>query len=115
MTATPTFVEPMELLAVNRLPEGPEWSYEVKLDGYRAQAIHGARLRLLSRRGKDFSSQLPEADRRRRQADTEDQAGIGFLLRMATLLEEYERLFRRQSSKEQFAQRSLASPGKNHR
>jgi len=53
----------MELLAVTRLPEGPEWSYEVKLDGYRAQAIHGARLRLLSRRGKDFSSQFAETYR----------------------------------------------------
>jgi len=39
----PIFIEPMELLAVTRLPEGPEWSYEVKLDGYRAQAIQGAR------------------------------------------------------------------------
>jgi bifunctional non-homologous end joining protein LigD len=46
----------MELLAVARLPEGPEWSYEVKLDGYRAQAINGAHLRLLSRRGKDFGA-----------------------------------------------------------
>ena len=53
----------MELLSVTRLPEGPEWSYEVKLDGYRAQAIHGARLRLLSRRGKDFTSQFAETYR----------------------------------------------------
>jgi ATP-dependent DNA ligase len=63
MTATPTFVPPMELLAVARLPEGAEWAYEVKLDGYRAQAIHGARMRLLSRRGKDFSSQFRETCR----------------------------------------------------
>lgn len=58
MTAAFSFIEPMELLAVNRLPEGPDWSYEVKLDGYRAQAIHSARMRLLSRRGKDFSKQF---------------------------------------------------------
>lgn len=63
MTAAPTFIEPMELLAVARLPEGPGWAYEVKLDGYRAQAIHGARMRLLSRRGKDFSSQFRETYR----------------------------------------------------
>ena len=50
----------MELLPVTRVPEGPEWAYEVKLDGYRAQAIHGTRLRLLSRRGKDFGSQFRE-------------------------------------------------------
>jgi DNA ligase D-like protein (predicted ligase) len=59
----PTFIPPMELLAVRRLPEGPDWSYEVKLDGYRAQAIQGARFRLLSRRGKDFSAQFPETNR----------------------------------------------------
>jgi ATP-dependent DNA ligase len=53
----------MELPAVNQLPDGPEWAYEVKLDGYRAQVIHGARLRLLSRRGKDFSSQFAETYR----------------------------------------------------
>jgi bifunctional non-homologous end joining protein LigD len=59
----PTFIPPMELLAVTRLPEGDDWSYEVKLDGYRAQAVHGARFRLLSRRGKDFSSQFQETNR----------------------------------------------------
>src|ERR1700744_105979 len=63
VTAAPTFIPPMELLAVTRLPEGPEWTYEVKLDGYRAQAIHGARLRLLSRRGNDFSAQFRETTR----------------------------------------------------
>lgn len=63
MSGFPNFVPPMELLAVSRLPEGPEWSYEVKLDGYRAQAIYGNQLRLLSRRGKDFSSQFPQTYR----------------------------------------------------
>jgi ATP-dependent DNA ligase len=63
MNAAPTFIPSMELLAVTRLPEGPEWTFEVKLNGYRAQVIHGARLRLLSRRGKDFSSQFRETHR----------------------------------------------------
>ena len=54
----------MELLAVTRLPEGADWSYEVKLDGYRAQAIHGTRFRLLSRRGHDLSTQFRETIRR---------------------------------------------------
>lgn len=39
----------MECLPVTRLPESPEWSYEIKLDGYRAQAIQtasGVRLRV---------------------------------------------------------------------
>jgi bifunctional non-homologous end joining protein LigD len=58
-----TFIEPMEFLAVTRLPEGPEWSYEVKLDGYRPRAIYGSRLRLLSWCGKDLSRQFPETYR----------------------------------------------------
>ena len=57
------FIKPMELLPVTHVPEGPEWAYEVKLDGYRAQAIHGTRLRMLSRRGKDFGSQFTETYR----------------------------------------------------
>ncbi len=34
-----SFIEPMLLLRAERLPEGPNWSYELKLDGYRALAI----------------------------------------------------------------------------
>src|ERR1700761_2111327 len=59
----PTFMPPMKLLAVTRLPEGSDWCYEVKLDGYRAQAIRGVRFRLLSRRGNDFSAQFRETAR----------------------------------------------------
>ena len=29
------FIEPMLCLAASKLPEGPAWQYEVKLDGYR--------------------------------------------------------------------------------
>jgi hypothetical protein len=28
------FVEPMQCLAVAKLPEGPDWEYEIKFDGY---------------------------------------------------------------------------------
>ena len=50
------FIEPMECLPVDNLPDGPDWIYELKLDGYRGQAIRDERgVRLLSRRGKDFS------------------------------------------------------------
>jgi ATP-dependent DNA ligase len=31
-----SFVEPMLLLRTQQLPEGPEWLYELKYDGYRA-------------------------------------------------------------------------------
>ena len=34
-----TFIEPMLLLRVEKLPQGADWSYEIKLDGYRALAI----------------------------------------------------------------------------
>lgn len=33
------FIEPMLLARAERLPEGANWSYELKLDGYRALAI----------------------------------------------------------------------------
>src|SRR5262249_29246088 len=31
-----SFVAPMFLLSTNKLPEGPNWLYEIKLDGFRA-------------------------------------------------------------------------------
>jgi ATP-dependent DNA ligase len=33
------FIEPMLLKRVQSLLEGPDWVYEVKLDGYRALAM----------------------------------------------------------------------------
>ena len=58
-TAIP-FTPPMECLSVNRLPEGPDWVYELKLDGYRAQVIRDKNgVHLYSRNGKDFSRKFP--------------------------------------------------------
>jgi ATP-dependent DNA ligase len=55
-----TFINPMECLSVTKLPEGPEWVYEVKLDGYRAVAINSKRkLSLVSRKRKSFNRQYP--------------------------------------------------------
>jgi DNA ligase D-like protein (predicted ligase) len=52
------FVEPMECLAVAKLPSGPEWVFEIKLDGYRALAINSnGKLSLHSRRRKSFNRQ----------------------------------------------------------
>ncbi len=32
----------MDCLPVSRLPEGPEWIYEIKLDGYRLEVVRSA-------------------------------------------------------------------------
>src|ERR1700743_2490504 len=54
------FVEPMECLMISKLPEGPEWSYEIKLDGYRTQVLsQGDKTQLLSRNGKDLGARFP--------------------------------------------------------
>ena len=52
------FVEPMECLAVSKLPAGWDWVYEIKLDGYRAFAINSnGKLSRDSRRRKSFNRQ----------------------------------------------------------
>ncbi len=54
------FQQPMKCLHKERLPEGPEWIYEVKLDGYRAQVLTSQQeTRLLSRNGKNLGVRFP--------------------------------------------------------
>ena len=51
------FIEPMLLLRTERVPEGPDWLTELKLDGYRALAIKtGGKVSLRSRNDNDFTS-----------------------------------------------------------
>jgi bifunctional non-homologous end joining protein LigD len=53
-------IRPMMAVSAATLPIGDHWSYEVKWDGYRAQAIkRGAVVSLASRNLKDFTSQFP--------------------------------------------------------
>ena len=50
----------MTATAVQQLPEGPDWIYEVKLDGYRAMLLKdGARVEVRSRNNNDFSRTYP--------------------------------------------------------
>lgn len=51
------FIEPMLLLRAETLPEGAQWRYELKLDGYRAIAYRSGRtVHLRSRNDNDFSA-----------------------------------------------------------
>jgi bifunctional non-homologous end joining protein LigD len=71
-TQSPGFIPPMAALAVDALPEGSEWSYELKLDGYRALIIKdGESIQLRSRNDKDLLPMYPglAASGRRLQAE----------------------------------------------
>jgi hypothetical protein len=38
------FVKTMDCLPVSKLPEGPKWTYEIKLDGYRLEGAGAGHL-----------------------------------------------------------------------
>ncbi len=54
------FIESMECLPVPALPEGKEWSYEIKLDGFRLEAVKKkGETTLYSRRGNILNRKFP--------------------------------------------------------
>ena len=54
------FVKPMLALSVAQLPSGPNWWYELKLDGYRVLVMKERRVvTLFSRRGNNLNSAFP--------------------------------------------------------
>jgi ATP-dependent DNA ligase len=58
------FIEPMYARAVEKLPEGRDWLYEIKLDGYRCLAGRDSkRVTLWSRRANIFTTQFPRIAR----------------------------------------------------
>jgi bifunctional non-homologous end joining protein LigD len=59
-TPHPRFIAPMECLRMSKLPEGAQWIYEVKWDGYRIIAVKdGKHAAVYSRNGEDFSERFP--------------------------------------------------------
>jgi len=50
----------MAATLVDRLPDGDDWLFEAKFDGYRAIALkEGAEVRILSRKGNDLTADYP--------------------------------------------------------
>ena len=50
------FIQPMLLLRTEKLPQGSDWLYEIKVDGYRILAIKNeGKVRLRSRNDNDFT------------------------------------------------------------
>jgi len=55
------FIEPMECALVSELPEGSDWTYEVKFDGYRAIGVKTSSNPILySRNHKSFNKRFPQ-------------------------------------------------------
>src|SRR5580698_1033875 len=57
---TAGFIETMDCLPVSKLPEGKGWTYEIKLDGYRLEAVRTNRATTLySRRENVLNQRFP--------------------------------------------------------
>jgi ATP-dependent DNA ligase len=55
-----SFISPMHLLKTEKLPEGENWLYELKIDGCRSVAFKtGGTVHLRSRNNKDFAAAYP--------------------------------------------------------
>jgi bifunctional non-homologous end joining protein LigD len=56
----PAFITPMAAQVVKKLPEGDDWTYELKFDGYRALVIKDEqRVEIRSRKNRDLTTMYP--------------------------------------------------------
>ena len=61
VASLPAFIEPQLTRPLEKPPAGPGWAHEIKFDGYRMQLrTAGGQATLLSRKGLNWSSKLPE-------------------------------------------------------
>jgi bifunctional non-homologous end joining protein LigD len=59
----PKEIEPMLATISNRVPEGENWVYEIKWDGFRGICfLSGGKLRVVSRNARDFNRNFPELE-----------------------------------------------------
>jgi bifunctional non-homologous end joining protein LigD len=69
----PKTFEPMLARAVDRLPHGDAWAYELKWDGVRAFAhLSDGEARIVSRRGEELTPRYPELASMAAEADIDD-------------------------------------------
>ncbi len=69
--AMPDRVEPMLATLAGAVPEGSEWGYEIKWDGYRGLCfVAGGKVRIESRNGHLLNRQFPELEQVAISADT---------------------------------------------
>jgi ATP-dependent DNA ligase len=67
----PRFIQPMAARVVDKLPEGHDWMYEVKFDGYRALLLkEGDNVRIRSRNDKDLTNAYPSVASAARRLNT---------------------------------------------
>lgn len=58
-SAKAIFVATMDCLSVDQLPDGEDWTYEIKLDGYRVEAVKTDSVTLYSRRKNSLNEKYP--------------------------------------------------------
>jgi bifunctional non-homologous end joining protein LigD len=81
----PTSIAPEKATLCKRVPEGEDWIFEIKYDGYRLIAfIDSGRVRLVTRRGNDWTARFPEIARELETLDVESAVIDGEVVAMTS-------------------------------